>query len=85
MAHKRETHTPKCFHDCCDDRPEQVNVVVVIDPILERHVDGVVFPGLHPRLEDVPRAREEVVAVLVERHSHHTVCAWGRERVCVSE
>jgi hypothetical protein len=56
---------------------------------LQGHVERVVAPALLPHVLDVPRAREEVVAVLVEGHLRACVsvcacvCVCVRVRVCV--
>ena len=48
---------------------------LVVDAVLEGHVDRVVFAVLGPDLVAVAGAREEVLGVLVETDRHHPIRA----------
>lgn len=60
-------------HDVLNDELEYIKVVWVGDTLLERHINRVVSTVVGAYLVHVTGAREERVAVLVERHCHDAV------------
>lgn len=59
--------------DRVHDVPEQPDVRVVVNPVLEGHVEGEVFALVQTRLDDSSCSGEEAVAVLVKRDGQDPV------------
>ena len=60
-------------HDGLNDRLEDAAIGVVGNAIAQREIDSVVFARAHANVSKLT-GTGEILAVLVKRHSHDTVC-----------
>lgn len=61
------------FHHTLDNRLKDALVGEIIDTVSKREVDGVILSITHTNITQLT-CTGEVLAVLVERHGHHTIC-----------
>mmetsp|Transcript_8363 Transcript_8363/g.21591 ORF Transcript_8363/g.21591 Transcript_8363/m.21591 type:complete len:270 (+) Transcript_8363:204-1013(+) len=61
-------------HHLLNHRLKDRLVRLIVDPVLERHIHGIVLSAPCANILHVTGAREEEVAVFVEGDSHHAIC-----------